>query len=158
MQLVWIGSLFFALLIALFAIQNTAPVTVSFLAWRVEAVATSMVVLGAAALGALTTYLFGLSREIRGRFERRGSRSTIRGQDALIEELRARVRELEQDNEHLRRGSAVGSQGSGLGDVPAPSASSPPAALVGFPPSEPQLPPTPSDARPEGRNPPPNAE
>jgi uncharacterized integral membrane protein len=166
-QIVWIGSLFFALLIALFAVQNTAPVTVSFLAWRIEALATSMLVLGAAALGALTTYLFGLSREIRGRLERRGSRSTIRGQDSLIEELRTRVRELEQENEGLRAGAGVGSQEPGVGgagqpETPAAGASSAAAALVDFPPSEPQLvpappAPTPPDARPGDRSPQPPA-
>jgi uncharacterized integral membrane protein len=101
-QLVWIASLFFALLIALFAVQNTMPVTVTLLAWRLEGVAVSLVVLAAAALGALLTYLFGLGRELRSRMSLRGHRSTVRDQDALIEELRARVRELERENEQYR--------------------------------------------------------
>ena len=95
MQLVWIASLFFALLIALFAVQNTTPVSVNFLVWRLEAVAVSALVLAAAALGALLTYLFGLRRGIQHRLELRGNRATIRDQEALIADLRARVRELE---------------------------------------------------------------
>ena len=105
MQLAWIASLCFAVLIALFAVQNTALVTVWLLAWRIEGVAVSTLVLAAAALGALTTYLFGLARGIRSRVALRGNRSTIRDQETLIDELRARVRELERDNERFARGS-----------------------------------------------------
>jgi lipopolysaccharide assembly protein A len=94
-QLIWIASLFFAVVIALFAVQNTTPVSVSFLVWRLEAVAVSALVLAAAALGALLTYLFGLRRGIQHRLELRGNRATIRDQEALIADLRARVRELE---------------------------------------------------------------
>ena len=147
MQLIWIASLFFAVVIAVFAVQNTTPVTVSLLVWRVEAVAVSTLVLAAAALGALTTYLFGLSREIRGRLQQRGSRSTIRDQDSLIADLRTRVRELEQENESLRRASGGGGQESGLSEASAPGTSRPPAALVDFPPSEPQVAPGSADAR-----------
>ena len=158
MQLVWIASLFFAVVIAVFAVQNTAPVTVSFLAWRIEAVAVSTLVLGAAALGALTTYLFGLSREIRGRLERRGSRFTIRDQDALIADLRTRVRELEQENERLRAGVGsweprVGGQGSGSPQATDPNASSAPARVTGFPPSDSQPVSGPTDTRTGERNP-----
>jgi lipopolysaccharide assembly protein A len=146
-QLVWIVSLFFAVVIALFAVQNTAPVTVSFLAWRVEAVAVSTLVLAAAALGALTTYLFGLSREIRGRLERRGSRSTIRDQDALIADLRTRVRELERE-----RGLGVGSRELGSPE-PAPADPVSPSGVIDSPRSE--SPPTPKvpEASPGERNP-----
>ena len=151
MQLVWIASLFFALLIALFAVQNTMAVTVNLLVWRIEAVAVSALVLGAAALGALTTYLFGLSREIRGRLQQRGSRSTIRDQDTLIADLRTRVRELEQENDALRRGSGAGSQESGLGEASTPGTSRPPAALIDFPPSESEVVPGSAETRPADR-------
>ena len=113
MQVVWIASLFFAVLIALFAVQNNTTVSVSFLAWRLEAVAVSALVLAAAALGALLTYLFGLGRGIKRRMELRGNRATIRDQEALIAELRGRIRELEQ--EVGSRGLGVGSRESGVG-------------------------------------------
>jgi uncharacterized integral membrane protein len=98
-QLLWIFSLCFALLIAVFAVQNTAPVSVNLLFWRFDDVAVAALVLAAAALGALTTYLFGLSRDIRQRLSLRSARSTARNQDALIEELRARIRDLESRQE-----------------------------------------------------------
>jgi uncharacterized integral membrane protein len=98
-QLLWIFSLCFALLIAVFAVQNTAPVSVNLLIWRFDDVAVAALVLAAAALGALTTYLFGLSRDIRQRLSLRSARSTARSQDALIEELRSRIRDLETQRE-----------------------------------------------------------
>ena len=118
MQVFWIGSLFFAVLIAVFAVQNTTAVTVSFLGWRLEGVAVSTLVLAAAALGALTTYLFGLSRQVRGHLERRGHRSTIRGQEGLIEELRGRVRELERENEIYRQGIEARERSAAAGSRP----------------------------------------
>jgi putative membrane protein len=95
MQLIWIASLVFAVLIALFAVQNTTPISVSFLVWRLEAVAVAALVLAAAALGALLTYLLGLGRGIRSGMDLRSSRATIRRQEAEIADLQARLREHE---------------------------------------------------------------
>src|SRR5688500_5403647 len=106
MQLLWIDSLFFAMLITLFAVQNTAPVAVNLLFWRVEEVPVSLMVLAAAAIGALLTYLFGLSRGIRSRLALRGTRSPIRDQETLIEDLRPQIRDLEREG--AARGSGVG--------------------------------------------------
>lgn len=139
MQIVWIGSLFFAVLIALFAVQNTTPVTVNLLFWRAEGVAASMLVLASAALGALTTYLFGLSRQVRGHLERRGHRSIIRDQEGLLEELRSRVRELERENEIFRQGVEARERSAVVGAWP-------PAPVIDAPPEQPKAP-----ERPEGR-------
>lgn len=132
MQIVWIGSLFFAIVIALFAVQNITPVTVSLLFWRAESMPVAMVVLASAALGALTTYLFGLSRQVRGHLERRGHRSTIRDQEGLIEELRGRVRELERENEIYRRGVEARERREG--------GERQPAVVIDFPPEQRQRP------------------
>ena len=140
MQLLWIFSLLFALLIALFAVQNTATVSVNLLIWRLDEVAVAALVLAAAALGALITYLFGLSRDVRQRLALRGARSTSRDQDKLIEELRARVRELERD-------AAVGR--------PGPASESAPGALSGPTDSSNALPP--GEASPADRARPPTS-
>lgn len=112
MQLLWIFSLLFALLIALFAVQNTTTVSVNLLFWRLEAVSVAALVLAAAALGALITYLFGLSREVRQRLALRGARFTRRDQEKLIDDLRTRVRDLEHE-----RDAAAGSHGSAAEDA-----------------------------------------
>jgi uncharacterized integral membrane protein len=138
-QLLWIFSLCFALLIAVFAVQNTAPVSVNLLFWRFDDVAVAALVLAAAALGALTTYLFGLSRDIRQRLSLRSARSTARNQDALIEELRTRIRDLETRQE---TGPALGIAGPEAALLPeADSAALPePRSLDLPPPTEPRSP------------------
>lgn len=107
MQLLWIVSLFFALLIALFAVQNTTPVTVSLLVWRIEGVAVAALVLASAALGALLTYLLGLSRAVRQWRRRRESGALTREREQLIGELQARVAELERASPTPEPGPAL---------------------------------------------------
>jgi lipopolysaccharide assembly protein A len=142
-QLIWIASLFFAVLIALFAVQNPLPVSVNFLFWRVEAVAVSALVLAAAALGALLTYLFGVTRVIRSRVQLRGNRSTIREQESLIADLRSRIRELEHDLESSKSKEAEwASTGAAKQHLEGEAASSPASP-------HPPLPPSPRPASPD---------
>jgi lipopolysaccharide assembly protein A len=147
-QLVWIASLFFVVLIALFAVQNPLPVSVNFLVWRVEAVAVSALVLAAAALGALLTYLFGLTRVIRTRVELRGKRSAIRDQESLISDLRSRIQELEHELE-ARQARAGEPEAAAAAEQPAEAevatrpSPDPPVAPSPRPPSTESRPPTP---------------
>jgi lipopolysaccharide assembly protein A len=125
MQGLWLVSLFFALVIALFAIQNTAPVPVNFLFWRVEGIAIAVLVLAATAFGALLTYLLGVARRVRSHITTRGNRSTIQDQDALIAQLREKVRELEADNDRLRGRSSAAPLSIGGESLPPPEPSQP---------------------------------
>lgn len=80
MQLGLVLCLAFALVIALFAVQNTTPVALNFLTLHVDQVAVSLLVLAAAMLGAALTFAFGLPREIGHRRELRGLRDQLREQ------------------------------------------------------------------------------
>jgi lipopolysaccharide assembly protein A len=71
MQTYWIAALAFGILVAIFAVQNSMPITVGFLWLSMENVAVSVVILVSAALGAVITGLFGLGREVRYRPRRR---------------------------------------------------------------------------------------
>ena len=102
MQLYWIFALIFGIAIALFAVQNSMPVPVSFLWIRVEDVAVSVLVLICATLGALVTFLFGLGREIRLRMSRRSSRRAVRSQEQRIAELEAAAQQLEREKIELQ--------------------------------------------------------
>lgn len=62
MQFYLIFSLIFALLVALFAIQNTMLVVVKFLFWQVE-LSLVLVILGSAAAGALLVLFFNLFKQ-----------------------------------------------------------------------------------------------
>jgi putative membrane protein len=102
MQVYWIAALGFGIAIALFAVQNSTPVPISFLWFGVEAVPVSVLVLICAALGALVTGLFGLGREIRMRVSRRSSRRTVRAQEQRIAELENDVGRLEREKAELQ--------------------------------------------------------
>ncbi|MDI7247840.1 MAG: lipopolysaccharide assembly protein LapA domain-containing protein [Bacillota bacterium] len=113
MQVVTIIGLAFALLVAVFAIQNSAPVTVTFLRWHLVDVSLALVILGSAAAGAVVVGLLGAVREIglrlsvrsfRGKAERLGQElETARERAVSVEdelarlksEVHAKARELE---------------------------------------------------------------
>jgi putative membrane protein len=88
LQLMLVVALFFAVGIAVFAVQNTAPVEVAFLVWRAQGVAASVVVLVAAALGAGMALLLGAAREARLRWR-------LRAQAQELADARGRLRALE---------------------------------------------------------------
>ncbi len=88
LQVVLVLALVFAVAIAVFAVQNTTPVAVSFLTWRADGVAASVLVLIAAALGAAVTLLLGVFREIQLRLR-------LRALTREVSSLQAKVQQLE---------------------------------------------------------------
>lgn len=63
MQVYLIVALIFSLVVAIFAVQNTAMAEINFLTWSFD-VPLVLVILGAAAAGALVLYLFGLFKQV----------------------------------------------------------------------------------------------
>jgi len=112
MQIYWIAALGFGIVIALFAAQNSMPITIRFLWLSVEDVAVSVLVLICATLGALVTALFGLGREIRLRVSGRSTRRTVRSQEQQLAELQATIQQLEREKAELQ-GRLAGLQGGG---------------------------------------------
>jgi uncharacterized integral membrane protein len=88
-QVVVFLSLVFAILIAIFAVQNTEPVTVQFLTFRADNMAVSVLVLISAALGALAMLLLGVAREIPMRWRHRTVSHQLRTAQARVAELEA---------------------------------------------------------------------
>jgi uncharacterized integral membrane protein len=82
-------ALLFSILIAVFAVQNTTPVSVSFLLWGPATMAASVLVLISAALGAAAMLLFGVAREVRMRWRQRSVASQLRAAQARVAELEA---------------------------------------------------------------------
>jgi uncharacterized integral membrane protein len=89
LQVVVFVALAFSIVIAIFAVQNTTPVAVSFLTFRVEGVAVSVLVLISAALGAAAILLLGLAREVRLRLRHRGVSQQLKAAQARVAELEA---------------------------------------------------------------------
>jgi len=58
-------GLLFALLVAIFAVQNATVVNIRFLGWEFKDISLALVVLGSAAGGALVVFILSLGREVR---------------------------------------------------------------------------------------------
>ncbi|MGI9860160.1 LapA family protein [Moorella naiadis] len=65
MQIYSLLAILFALLVAIFAVQNAVAVNIRFLAWQFPEISLVLVILGAAAFGALVVFLLGLVRQVR---------------------------------------------------------------------------------------------
>jgi uncharacterized integral membrane protein len=94
MQGFWIAALAFGIVIALFAVQNSAPTTIRFLWISAEGVALSVLIMICATLGALVTLMFGLGREFRLQWSRRSARRTVASHEKRIVELEHSVQQL----------------------------------------------------------------
>jgi len=88
MQLYLVGALLFALLVALFAVQNTMMVKIAFLLWQFE-VSLVLVILGAASFGALCVFLVGMFKNIGSWRKQR----ELEGKNKVLSE---KVKELEE--------------------------------------------------------------
>lgn len=91
MQIAFIIALIFAIAVALFAVQNTTPVRVSFLWFEIEQVAVSVLVLVCTLVGATLTILIGVGRELRRTLALRSLRQQLSAQEQLIKDLQAQL-------------------------------------------------------------------
>ncbi len=78
-------ALVFAVFVALFAVQNASQITVTFLAWQWNT-SVAVVILGAAAFGALFGGLMAAVREVQFKLKVRGLQGQINRLEARLEE------------------------------------------------------------------------
>jgi len=88
-QVIVFLALAFSILIAIFAVQNTTPVAVTFLTFRADEVAVSVLVLISAAFGALTMLLLGIAREVSLRWRHRAVAQQLKAAQTRIGQLEA---------------------------------------------------------------------
>ncbi|MDQ6673187.1 MAG: LapA family protein [Chloroflexota bacterium] len=88
-QVIVFLALAFSIVIAIFAVQNTTPVAVTFLAFRADTVAVSVLVLISAAAGAAVMLLLGLSREVNLRWRHHAVSQQLKAAHGRISELEA---------------------------------------------------------------------
>jgi lipopolysaccharide assembly protein A len=88
-QVIVILALLFSIVIAIFAVQNTQAVTVRFLTVSAEDVAVSVLVLIAAALGAVAMLLLGIAREVSLRWRHRAVAAQLKATQARLSQLEA---------------------------------------------------------------------
>jgi lipopolysaccharide assembly protein A len=85
----------FAILIAVFALQNTVAVSVHFLVWDYDT-SLVLIILGSAMLGAMLTFLASLGPRFKRARHTRQLEETVRSQGERIRELEGSVRESQE--------------------------------------------------------------
>lgn len=88
MQLGFVLSLVFAVIIAVFAVLNSDVVTIQLLFKKVE-LSQSVIILGSAALGAIIAVLFGIFKRFKTSLK--------------IRELKGQIKELENNLEKIQK-------------------------------------------------------
>ena len=85
MMLYLILALIFAVFVALFAVQNASQITVTFLAWQWNT-SVAVIILGAAACGALFGGMLAIVREVQLKLKLRNMQSQVNRLDDRLEE------------------------------------------------------------------------
>ena len=88
-QVIVFLALAFAVLIAIFAVQNTTPVTIWFLTFHVDQVPASVLVLVSAVFSAAAMLFFGLAREFNLRWRQRAISNQLKAALARVATLEA---------------------------------------------------------------------
>lgn len=90
-------SLVFAVIVALFAIQNAEAVPINFIAWKVS-VSQALIILVSAVVGAVIVMLLSLIKQIRMGSNIRSEKKTVSSLQTENIELRNK---LDQSNERI---------------------------------------------------------
>ncbi|MDD2401179.1 MAG: LapA family protein [Clostridia bacterium] len=100
MQFYLVSSLLFAMIVALFAIQNTEIVIIKFLAFEFS-VSLVLVILGSAIIGALILYLLSLFKQFGSWFKFRQVRQQKENLEKQINDLIEKIAVLEEGKQEL---------------------------------------------------------
>lgn len=97
MQLYVFLVLIIAVLVSIFAVQNSSPVDLRFLGWTFPQISLVMVIVSSFTVGALAAFFLGLSKLIRSTVKVREISGLNRQLAAEVERLRS---EHEKQNEY----------------------------------------------------------
>ena len=92
MQIYLIFALVFALLVALFAIQNSGTVDIRFLTWSFPGVSLVLVIIGAAMGGAISIFLMGAPQQFGVKRRLREAQKQARELQDEIAKIQAQIR------------------------------------------------------------------
>ena len=101
-QLYFIFGLLFAVLVAVFALQNPEPVDIDFLVWHFTEISKVLVILVSTATGALVILMLGLSWQLRRYLYLR----RLEGEVKTLQEELAKARQAAQATAAVAAGPA----------------------------------------------------
>jgi|GEM_PF-1229189 len=113
-QLYFIFGLLFAVLVAVFALQNPQPVDIDFLVWHFTGISKVLVILVSTATGALVVFLLGFSWQLRRYLYIR----RLEGEVETLQKELAKARQAAQTT-----AAAGAADETGAADAPAEEAS-----------------------------------
>ncbi|WP_432665393.1 lipopolysaccharide assembly protein LapA domain-containing protein [Wukongibacter baidiensis] len=87
MQILFIFSLVFAILVSVFAVMNSDPVTIKLL-WKQYEFSQAIIILGSAAIGAIIVALLGMVNRVKSGFKIRELQNKIKGLEKELEEFK----------------------------------------------------------------------
>jgi len=87
MQILFIISLAFAILVSIFAVMNSDPVTIKLL-WKQFEFSQAIVILGSAAFGAIIVAFLGTFSKVKSSLKIRELQNKIKNLEKKIEELK----------------------------------------------------------------------
>ncbi len=64
MQIYLVTALLFALIVAIFAVQNTYTVDIIFIAWKLKEIPLILVIIGSTLIGAIVVFLLGMFKQL----------------------------------------------------------------------------------------------
>ena len=89
-------ALLFALVAVIFALGNTAPVTISFLTWHLDDQPLALVLLIAVALGILIGVLLMTPSVVKQKLALSGEKKKLKGTEKELDEHKTKLTELEE--------------------------------------------------------------
>ncbi len=87
MQILFVISLLFAILVSIFAVMNSDTVTIRLL-WREYPFSQAIVILGSASVGAIIVALLGTFNKIKSSFKIRELNNKVKSLEKEIDELK----------------------------------------------------------------------
>ncbi len=104
MQLKFILSLILSIVVAMFAIQNSAAVPVNFFIYHLE-ISQALIILISAIIGAIIAFSLGLMKQF-------SNNKTIKEKDKKIHELEVSITKLELENAEQRNSLLISKEAS----------------------------------------------
>jgi uncharacterized integral membrane protein len=90
-NVVLVVSLIFALVVAIFAVQNNTPVDIAFLGWKYSGISLVLVILGSAVAGAVAVFCLSMVKQFKLKLELRQARVQNDKLNSQIYALEARI-------------------------------------------------------------------
>ncbi len=88
-------GLLIAVLVAVFAAQNSSPVDISLLFWEIKQIPLFIIFIGTFATGAFFTLLIGIAREIKSAMRLREMNTANRQLTAEIKRLNEEIKKID---------------------------------------------------------------